>query len=297
MTVSSQRIRSPVNPGRFTVARRRRERRGSHFTESQWRTVLFLLSLKWSPEQISETLKRYGLFSISYETIYLYLLHDRRHGGKHYLNLRHVPKRRRKRYGSKDSRGRLAGKRHISERPPEVETRKELGHWEADTVVGPDKRHCIVTLVERVSGYLIIRKCSARTVEEVTAACRTAIAEHGQAFKTITFDNGTEFHGYKDLELSFPVSCYFATPYHSWERGMNENTNGLIRQYIPKKACMKDLSQAECDRIAHALNTRPRKRHCYRTPLELYSGDDPLLHLMLEAKPLLREYLTLQFNN
>ena len=271
----------------YATARRKRERRGSHYTAEQWELVLTLLHMKYSPEQISNTLKRYNLFDISYETIYQYLLYDRDHGGEHYKHLRHVAKRRRKRYNSHDSRGRLAGKRHITERPEEINTRTTIGHWEGDTVIGSDRHHCILTLVERKTGFVIIKKLNARTVEEVTAAALAALKEHEKYFSTITFDNGSEFHGYKNLETAYPVTCYFATPYHSWERGTNENTNGLIRQYIPKKSCMQDLTQANCDAIALALNTRPRKRHCYRSPNELYYGKDQLLHFTLEAKWLL----------
>lgn len=103
-------------------------------------------------------------------------------------------------------------------------------------------------------------------------------------FKSITFDNGTEFHGYQKLEEEYPITCYFATPYHSWERGTNENTNGLIRQYIPKGSCMKHITQKHCNRIAQILNNRPRKRHCYKTPAEVYYGKDSSLHLMFELK-------------
>ena len=189
----------------------------------------------YSPEQVSFIVKTYFGFSISHETIYLYLLYDKKRGGTLYKHLRIVPKRRRKRYNSHDSRGRLQGKRMIEERPQEIEYRTSIGHWEGDTVIGSDRHHCIVTLVERKTGFLIIKKIKARTIEEVNKACIDAIGEHEKHFKTITFDNGTEFHGYKKLEEAYSVTCYFATPYHSWERGTNENTNGLIRQYIPKR--------------------------------------------------------------
>jgi IS30 family transposase len=201
--------------------------------------VLFLLQHKYSPEQITNILKRFNLFNISHETIYQYLLYDKKKGGSLHKNLRIVPKRRRKRYNSYDSRGQLTGKRPISDRSDLINQRLEIGHWEGDTVVGRDRHHCIVTLVERKTGFVIIKKITARTVEQVNAACISAINEHGRRFKTITFDNGTEFHGYKVLEERFPVICYFAAPYHSWERGTNENTNGLIRQYLPKRSCMK----------------------------------------------------------
>ncbi len=269
---------------RYATARGKRERRGTHFSLDQWAFVLRLLKYKLSPEQISNTIKTYCDFTISHETIYKYILYDKKHGGSLYQHLRIMPKRRRKRYNSYDSRGVLPGKRPISERPHQVESRLEIGHWEADTVIGSDRHHCIVTLVERATGFVIIKKVSARTAFEVTKACIQAIAEHRQRFLTITFDNGTEFHSYKEIESRFPVTCYFATPYHSWERGTNENTNGLIRQYIPKHACMKRITQAQCDRIAYALNTRPRKRYGFKTPEQLYYGRDSALHLLLEPR-------------
>jgi transposase, IS30 family len=271
----------------YAIARRHKSRRGSQFSEEQWQIILFLLRLDFSPEQISNTLKRFALFSISHETIYQYLLYDKKKGGTWYKHLRFVPKRRRKRYNSHDSRGRLDGKRYVSERPTYINNRSEVGHWEGDTVIGSDRRHCIVTLVERKTGFVIIKKITARTAEQVTTVCIQAIKEHQQMFKTITFDNGTEFHSYKEIEAQTSVKCYFAAPYHSWERGTNENTNGLIRQYLPKKSCMKNITQADCDRIAYRLNTRPRKRHCYKTPEELYYGKDSALHLLLELRYLL----------
>ena len=266
----------------YATARRKRARRGSNFTADQWRIVLYLIQLDFSPEQAANIIKKFFGFSISHETIYLYLLYDKRRGGSFYKHLRVVPKRRRKRYNSYDSRGRLAGKRMIEDRPVEVAYRIDIGHWEGDTVIGKDRRHCIVTLVERKTGFVIIKKIRARTVEEVNRACIEAIREHGRRFKTITFDNGTEFHGYKKLEEEFPVTCYFATPYHSWERGTNENTNGLIRQYIPKRSCMKRISQEDCDRIALKLNTRPRKRLGFKTPYEVYYRTSSPLHFTLE---------------
>lgn len=268
----------------YATARRRRNRRGSNFTNEQWRIVLNLIKLDFSPEQVADTISTFFGFSMSHETMYQYLLYDKKKGGSLYKHLRIVPKRRRKRYNSHDSRGRLAGKRMIQERPVEIDSRSTVGHWEGDTVIGGDRHHCIVTLVERKTGFVIIKKVHARTVEEVNKACIAAIHEHGKKFISITFDNGTEFHGYKQLEELFPITCYFANPYHSWERGTNENTNGLIRQYIPKKSCMKNLFQADCDRIAYKLNTRPRKRLGFKTPYEVYYETASPLHFILEPK-------------
>ena len=254
------------------IARRREARRGFRHTEEQWVVVVRLIAQRWSPEQISGILKLHGPFTISHETIYKRIIHNKKEGGQLYKDLRIMPKARRKRYNSRDSRGILPGKRHISTRPGVVETRKQLGHWEGDTVIGKDLHHCILTLVERKSGFAIIKKLASRTTAEVIQAAIAALREHEGKFKTITLDNGTEFHEYKTLEDLFPIQCYFATPYHSWERGSNENLNGLIRQYIPKGVSMRGLTQADCDRIAFKLNSRPRKRHGYKTPLEVYSA-------------------------
>ena len=279
----------------YATARRRRERRGFRHTPEQWRQVIILLKENWSPEQISNTLRLQGAFRISHETIYKYVLNDRKHGGTLFTHLRCSPKKRRKRHNSRDSRGILPGKRHISERPHEVETRKILGHWEGDTVIGRDLHHCILTLVERKSGLVIIKKMSSRTAASVIKAAIPAVEQHQANFKTITLDNGTEFHGYKALEERFPVKCYFATPYHSWERGSNENLNGLIRQYLPKAVCMSGVTQTDCNYIALKLNTRPRKRHGYRTPQEVYdsctSRLNPRPHLtQASIQPLLSSF-------
>lgn len=254
----------------YATARRKRERRKSWFSVAQWQEVEARLKEAWSPEQISGTLREQGKWSISHETIYRHILANKKAGGALYTHTRIMSKYGRKRYKSRDSRGVLAGKRHISERPEEVEHRQTPGHWEGDTVIGQDKRHSLLTLLERRSGYAVIKKIAARTCAEVTAAALQAIREHADRFQTLTLDNGTEFHDYKQIEAHSAVTCYFATPYHSWERGSNENLNGLIRQYLPKGVCMKSVTQAQCDLIALALNTRPRKRLQYKTPMEVY---------------------------
>lgn len=257
---------------KYASARRRRARRRSWFSPAQWQRVESLLRQKWSPEQISGSLRVSEEWSISHEAIYRHILRDKKAGGSLFKCMRIMPKLRRKRYNSKDSRGVLAGKRHISERSEAIEQRLQIGHWEGDTVIGQDKHHCILTLLERKTGYAVIKKLSARTTEQVTRAASQALIEQAGRFHTLTLDNGTEFHDYKTLEARFPLTCYFATPYHSWERGANENLNGLIRQYLPKGICMSKLTQADCDWIANELNNRPRKRHQFKTPKEIYHG-------------------------
>ena len=256
----------------YTVARRKRSRRNTHFTDDQWALVEQLIALDWSPEQVSGWLALHGALSISHETIYLRIWRDKARGGELWMHLRQATKKRRKRYRSYDSRGRLPGKRHISERPPEVETRETIGHWEIDTIMGDDHgRHSALTMVERKTGYLqmgkLVRHCSA------DAAARTVelIERQPERFKTITADNGTEFHSYELIEAATGALFYFATPHHSWERGTNENTNGLIRQYLPKRTSMAHVTQADLDEVAVRLNTRPRKRLGFKTPEECYA--------------------------
>jgi len=251
-----------------TAGRRSRSRRNQRFTRTDLRRVDAQLRELWSPEQICGRLR--GSLSISHETIYRYVWRDRILGGTLYTYLRGARKKRRKRYGAYDSRGRLAGKRHISERPLAAELRSEIGHWEIDTVIGKGSRHCLVSVVERKTGYVLIGKLKARTKEHTNRCTVRLLRRHPQRIKTITADNGTEFHDYAQIERATGVAFYFATPYHSWERGTNENTNGLIRQYVPKGTSMAKLSQQRCNAIARDLNDRPRKRLGFKTPQECF---------------------------
>lgn len=252
----------------MTNGRRSRSRRNQHFRREDFRRVECLLKKRWSPEQISGRLALENQLSISHETIYRHIWRDKKQGGSLHAYLRCAQKQRRKGYGHYDSRGRLAGKRHISERPSSVEERTEFGHWEADTVMGKGSRDCILSLVERKTGLVVIGKLPSRTTAAVSARAINLIGR-SRRFKTITADNGTEFHDYASIEARTPTIFYFATPYHSWERGTNENANGLIRQYLPKGVSMKGLSQRDCNAIADQLNTRPRKRLGFKTPLEV----------------------------
>ena len=257
----------------YAIARRRRAHRGFRIHPDDLWIIIRLLREEWSPEQISGALKASGLLSISHQTIYNYVRWDRKQGGTLWKKLRQSSKKRRKRYGTRDSRGVLGDKRHISERPKVIESRSRIGDWEIDTVMGSSDQHCIVTLVERKTGFLLIGKLKNRTVDELNWVTRKLIRKHETKMLTITADNGTEFHGYEDLEDDTGVTFYFATPYHSWERGLNENTNGLIRQYLPKGRSMAKLSQKACNRIAEKINNRPRKRHGFRSPATLFYED------------------------
>lgn len=250
--------------------RRTRSRKKPRFNEEQYGLVKELLAKKWSPDQVSKELSRKGQLSISHETIYKYVWKDKIRGGELYKNLRQSTKKRRKRYGAYDSRGIMAGKRSIDERPRSAENRSRKGHYEIDTMMGRGSKHCILTMVDRKTGYVIIRKLRSRTTDEVNTELLKTISGEKVKIRTLTADNGTEFHQYAQVEQKTNIRFYFARPYHSWERGTNENTNGLIRQYLPKTMPMTGLTQSACDEIANELNERPRKRYGYRTPNELH---------------------------
>lgn len=258
----------PSKAQRRTRARRSRSRRNKHYRDADFSEVRRLLRKKWSPEQITGYLRNNNQLAFSHETIYLYIWNDKANGGNLWTHLRCAQKRRRKRYRAYDSRGRLADKRHISERPHTVESRRFKGHWEIDTVMGRGSTDCIVTIVVRKTGFLVIGKLKDRTTASLNKRTIKLINNLPTRFMTITADNGTEFHQYKQIESATGTQFYFANPYHSWERGTNENANGLIRQYLPKGASMELLTQQQCEVIAQKLNTRPRKRLGYLTPEE-----------------------------
>ena len=254
--------------------RRSRSRRNLQYTHKHFRLIRKLLRKKYSPKQVIGYIRRHKLMEKipSHEVIYQYVWRDKANGGSLWKSLRQSSKQRRKRYNAYDSRGRLANKRHISDRPATVEGRRYFGHWEIDTVKGTGSKDCIVTIVERKTGLVQIGKLLNSTTAELNKRTLKLINRFSSCFKTITSDNGTEFHQYKDIENKTGVKFYFANPYHSWERGTNENMNGLIRQYLPKGSSMETLTQQQCDYIAAQLNDRPRERYDFKTPQELFDA-------------------------
>jgi IS30 family transposase len=252
-----------------THGRRRHSRRNARYGPVQFVSIERLLRQDWSPAQIVGWRKRQGLRVMSHETIYRWIWADKRHGGTLWRHLRGARKQRRKRYGRYDSRGRLAGKRLIGERPKVVSLRARLGDWEIDTVHGRGKA-CIVTVVERKSGLVRMGKLPGATGQHTLRRTVALLRGEPHPVRTITADNGTEFHIYKTLERRLGVRIYFATPHHAWERGTNENTNGLIRQYLPRGTNLRNLTQSRCAQIAATLNNRPRLRLNFRTPNEVY---------------------------
>lgn len=261
--------------------RRRRSRRVKHHAPEVYTHVEMLLAEEqWSPEQITSQLSEQLGLSLSHMTIYRHVRRDQRAGGVMFRHLRQGGKRRRKRTYGPEKRGKLGNKPMIDTRPPTVESREEVGHWEGDTVMGATgERACLLTLVERSSGFAQVIRLPHRTVRAVNRATIEVIKNSGLPFKTITWDNGTEFHGYRQIEAATGVQCYFAYPHRPWERGSNENFNGLLRQYFRKSKSLARIRQADCNHITAKLNQRPRKRYGYQTPAQRIQQLSEVLHL------------------
>jgi IS30 family transposase len=239
-------------------------RNAVQITAEQWSQTVHYLHNKWSPEQVAN---RVG---ISHETIYRHVYADKAQGGVLYKHLR-CQKKRRKRYaGGRDRRGQIIGRRPISERPAHIEERRQIGHWEGDTVIGKGHKQAIVSLVERKSGYAVLAKVKNKTADLVSNAIIDRLKPLATKVKTLTYDNGKEFAHHASIDQALGSTSYFADPYSSWQRGSNENLNGLIRQYIPKARPLSTVSDAELAKIECLLNNRPRKRLGYKTPLEVF---------------------------
>lgn len=228
-----------------------------------------LIEDKWSPDQISGWLRENENISISHETIYKFILEDKAAGGSLYTHLR-WQKKRKKRYGTKshDRRGKIEGKVSIEERPEIVDEKIRTGDWEGDLVIGKNHKEALVTLVDRKSKLVKMMKVKSKKAEEVADAILDALGD--MRVHTITFDNGKEFTRHVELAQVLDAKIYFAHPYCSHERGLNENTNGLIRQYFPKKSDFTKLSHADVSFVENELNNRPRKALNYCTPIEVY---------------------------
>ncbi len=241
-------------------------------SSQDWALVVCYLALGLSPQQVSGRLWLEKKLSISPECIYLRIYKDKAAGGCLAQHLR-CQKPRRKRYASgQERRGSLKNCRRISERPKVVEQRSRIADWEGDTVIGHGHQGVLVTLVERKSRYTLAAPLPQRTSAQVGQAVIELLRPHKERCKTITFDNGKEFAEHAFIEKCLGAKVYFAHPYCSWERGLNENHNGLLRQYFPKKMSLAGVTPIEVDEAVYALNHRPRKCLKYRTPHEVFYG-------------------------
>jgi IS30 family transposase len=224
-----------------------------------------------SPEQISGRMKRNGKKTLSHETIYKLIYNDYFGMKRYQNNLRQGKGKRKRRASSKSSRGRIPNRVGIEQRPEIANLKIEIGHWESDTIIGGNHQGVIVTHVDKASKYLMAGLAKSKTaaaINQVTKELFSGLDSDGK--KTITSDNGKEFSGHEELANILGVSWYFANPYHSWERGLNEHTNGLIRQYFPKKTNFRVIKPEQLENVVELVNHRPRKSLDYQTPFEVF---------------------------
>ena len=231
-----------------------------------------LIEDQWSPEQIAGRAELDGLVTISHETIYQRILEDKNAGGNLYTHLR-CKKKRKKRYGSaRSTRGIIPNRVDIDQRPAIVESRKRTGDWEGDTIIGSHTGGAVIaSMVERKSRFTVLAKSKNKTTTEVIKSINKRMLPIANLVHTVTLDNGREFSLHELMAALLNADVYFAKPYHSWERGLNENTNGLVRQYFPKKIPFDNITEHDLQRVAKKLNSRPRKCLGYKTPFEVFS--------------------------
>jgi len=253
---------------RFSQSRQFRLRR-RRISGRQWRIVEAGLRQDWSPEQISGVMRRRGLVPVSPERIYQYVYADKRLGGTLHTHLR-IQKRRRKRRGVFNRRGQIKERVWISDRPEIVQARARIGDWEVDTIVGKQNDPALVTMTERRSRLCRIAKVPDRKAASAQKAISQTLSPLRDKVHTLTYDNGPEFSHHQKVNRDLGAKSFFAHPYHSWERGSNENMNGLLRQYFPKGRSMRAISKTQIKLIAERLNNRPRKGLGYKTPNQVF---------------------------
>jgi IS30 family transposase len=230
------------------------------------------LRLEWSPEQISGWLLEDRKELLSHETIYLHIWANKREGGDLYTYLRRQGKKYDKRRNGKSTRGQIKNRVSIDDRPEIVDDKARIGDWEIDTVIGKGHSGALVTIVERVTNFTVSAQVDSKSANDVTQATIALLTPFKDVVHTITADNGKKCAYHEKISEELSADVYFAHPYSSWERGLNENTNGLLRQYFPKNTDLKTVSQMEVKRAVKRLNSRPRKNLEYKTPDQLMSA-------------------------
>jgi IS30 family transposase len=262
----------PKQAQRLATSRRVLAQKAVKLTPRLISLVENFLKKDFSPEQVSGFLGRTSELSISHETIYQHILKDKVSGGKLYQHLRHSNKKRKKRYGTYDRRGQIVGRISIDNRPAVVEAKKRIGDWEIDTIIGKNHKGALVTIVERKSKFTLIKRVPKKKADMVANATIDLLKPFKRLVLTITADNGKEFARHILIAKELKSHFFFAHPYHSWERGLNENTNGLIRQYFPKSSSFKTITDKQIQTVMDRLNNRPRKTLGFKTPNEVFLG-------------------------
>jgi len=239
-------------------------------TEDLAPLIIQLLRHYLSPEQVSGYLKQHHAISLSHETIYRFIYSDATRHAHLKPFLRQGGKTRRKRYGSGARASTIPNRVCITERPKAVEKKARLGDWECDTVIGLDRKSVLVTVVDRASLFTCCSRVLSRSAHVVSQAIIRMLRPFKERVFTLTFDNGAEFVKHETIARALEASTYFAHPYSSWERGINENTNGLLRQFFPKRTDFRQVSWQQVHVAVDHLNHRPRKTRGYRTPNQLF---------------------------
>lgn len=260
----------------YSMAQRKYEKRKKEkpkrerFTPKVLAYVEKCLKNDFSPEQIVGEAKIRGIPCVSHETIYKHVWVDKKQGGELHTHLRRQGRRYRKRGNSKDSRGIITGRIDISQRPQVVEKKERFGDFEIDTVIGKNHQGALVTINDRATGLVRIRKVETKEADIVAKVTIKALRKFKNIMHTITADNGKEFAQHAKISKELDVGFYFARPYHSWERGANENINGLIRQYFPKGTDFSTITDEKVQMVEDKLNNRPRKRLDYLSPNTIF---------------------------
>lgn len=268
---TGQRGYRPNQAHQRTLGRRYGASKNVRFTDELKKEVCKYIELDWSPEQIRGWLKKNDNPYVSHETIYQFIYADKTSGGELHKHLRHRRKKRRNRSQNKGQRGQIPNRVSIELRDPIVETKERVGDWEIDTIIGKNHKGVLVTAVERKTKFCCIRHVAKKEAALVANALIDMLSPFKKWLHTITADNGKEFSEHGKIAKELETQFYFAHPYSSWERGLNENTNGLIRQYFPKKSCLAIINKLKVENAQNKLNNRPRKTINYDTPKQLFN--------------------------
>lgn len=246
---------------------RRRQARKYRIPQPRIDFVELLLTIDWSPEQISNVLTRAGA-KVSHEWIYRFVARNKRHGGKLFRHLRQGHKRYRR--GKKEKAPAIKNAVSIDERPEVVESRERFGDWEIDTVLGKQGTGAVVTILERKTRFYLTKKVPSKSAKDVTKTTIEMLLPYKQFVHTITADNGREFAGHEEIAEALEAEVYFAHPYSSWERGANENANGLLRQYVKKGTDLRTVSDGDINRAQQRINYRPKKCLGFKQPAVIF---------------------------
>ena len=264
-----QRGYRPKQAQELSLARMRARDNGRRVLPATWAFADTKLKQAWSPEQICGYLKVHGMPSVSHESLYRRIYADKRAGGQLHAHLR-CQKQRKKRYGNRERRGTIPNQVSIELRPAVVDGRTRFGDWEGDLVIGAGQQQALVTLNERQSRYTLIGKVVRKSAQAVSDTMISLLTPFSSWVHTLTTDNGKEFSQHERIASSLDTQFFFAHPYCSWERGANENMNGLIRQFFPKKMAFDRITDSDIDTVVNNLNHRPRKCLGFKTPHEVF---------------------------